>query len=90
MRADYFNCILDFGMKLHCDKCGRLCEEGYCIKPESEEELDQLEKAFGGEINILFLCEDCLYKTMSLESTRIYSASGRRLRECENNLKGFL
>ncbi|RLI18172.1 hypothetical protein DRO49_02595 [Candidatus Bathyarchaeota archaeon] len=88
MKADHIDPFLELGQRLRCDHCGRLCEEGYLLTSEYDEERRRLEKALRREEDVFFICEDCLYKLMSPETTRIYSCSGRRMRISECNLKG--
>ena len=90
MRADHEDCFLELGQRLSCDHCRKLCDEGYFLTPEDNEERSRLEEALAKQADVFFICEDCLYELMSHETTRIYSCSGRRIRVCEKNLLGFI
>jgi len=85
MRADH---TVDFLEDGKCDICKSKIEEGYFIKADNDEEYEKLEKI--NPDGMLLICEECLYKTFSVETTRIYSCKGTRMRMCEGHLRGDL
>ena len=88
-------------LTMRCESCFKTITEGYLIRPETDEEGERLRKVWETieppkDIEMIcihpdniLVCEECLYDRFS-SKTKIYGPTRKRMRECEQNLKGEL